>query len=492
MRPVFYEIKRSISSKFSIVLIIAIIGLSALLSYEGGVLSTSHSFRGGNVSQVSGYYETGDNLTVVSYFYDQNGNPASSVIANASLNNETYSGVETAQGVFEFHMTTQSAVSVVNINYSYRLFGFRTNSAASVQINTVQSNYSGLDVVPGILNPTNSSDLGFMLYYVGPGGNHTSPPLNVYLGEFNTNNPSFNLSSFIDNSVWEHRYSYFNYLTIFPSLGGNAINKTYGVFVENATSVVPPIYSFHVIGPLSAYKPYTANSIETAFFTIEGSLLIIFIPLLSVFMAYFTYGKDRVTGVLESVLKRPITKGGAIRSRFFANSIVVAASIVAAIVVSDLISYRYFHVFMPLSFLMYISWAYSIVGISFLAISYLFAHILKSQGGLLGTLIAVFMIFGLFWNVIFEVLVSVFAISSGSSAYVSFQVAFYYANPAGYASLIQLYLMHTLSGFSSFGGSSQTINPLTYGVTPLFLLITAILWVAVPFLIAHRLATKRD
>jgi ABC-2 type transport system permease protein len=489
MKPVFYEIERSLTSKFSIVMIVVIIGLSALISYEGGALSSARSVRGGGVSEVSGYYADGNNLTLISYFYDINGNP-DNVRVNASLNNTVYPGSEISAGLFEFHIITQSPVSIVDLNYSYKQFGFTTSNLAAVAINTATQNFSGLSIVPGILDSSNSSDLGFLLFYVGEKGNHTSPPISVFLGPITSE--KLNISSFTANYTWKNQYSNFTYLTIFPNLGATAIGKSYGVLVDNSTPSMPPIYKFQPIGPLSDFTPYTASAIESSFFSAEGSLLILFIPLLAVFMAYFTYGKDRVTGVLESVIKRPITKGEAIRSRFLANSVVVSASIVVAIVISDLISYRYFHVYMPLSFLLYVSWAYSIVGISFVAISYLFSHMLKSQGALLGSLIGIFMVFSLFWSVIFDVLVSVFSIPSGTSTYITFQVAFNYASPAGYSSLVQLYITHALGGFISFSGGSQSINPLAYGVTPVLLLIAGILWVAVPFTIAHQLAVKRD
>jgi ABC-2 type transport system permease protein len=486
MRPVVYEIRRSLTNRFSIVLILAIIGLTALISYEGGVLSTSHTGSGNTVSEVSGYYITGNTISVVSYFYDQNGNPASSVKANVSLNGTSYTGTETSPGVLEFHVIYPSGASSVylHLNYSYSSsFRLRTNSTNSMVINTRGESYSGLDVVTGISSPGNSSNLGFLLFYVGATGNHTAPPIDVNLASVTSGVLS-------TTYLWEHQYSYFTHVSAFPSLGAKAINKTYGLYIKSGVSSL--VFFKAPIGPLSLYKPFTVTSIESSFFSIENSLLVIFIPLLSVFMAYFTYGKDRVSGILETVIKRPINKGGAIRSRFLANSVVVSSSILVAIVISDLISYRYFHIFMPLSFILDMWWAYSIIGVSFLAISYIFSHILKSPGALLGALIAVFFIFGLFWTVIFDVIVAAFSISSGTSGYITFQVLFNYANPAGYASLFELYLTHALGGGLGGFGSSQSINPAYYGVTPLLLLIAGILWVGVPFSIAQFLAVNRD
>ncbi|MCL4446920.1 MAG: ABC transporter permease subunit [Thermoplasmatales archaeon] len=486
MRPVVYEIKRSLTNRFSIVLIVAIIGLTALISYEGGALSTSHTGSGNTVSEVSGYYASGNRITVVSYFFDQNGNPASSVKANVSLNGTTYAGTEASPGVLEFHVISQSAASSVylHLNYSYSSsFRLRTNSTNSMTINTKIASYSGLDIVTGISSPTNSSNLGFLLFYVGATGNHTAPPIDVNLATV--------ASGVLNNSyLWEHQYSYFTHVSVFPSLGAKAINKTYGLYIKSGVSSL--VFFKAPIGPLSLYKPFTVSSIESSFFSIESALLVIFIPLLSVFMAYFTYGKDRVTGILETVIKRPITKGGAIRSRFLANSVVVASSILVAIIISDLISYRYFHIFMPPTFILYMWWAYSVIGVSFLAISYIFSHILRSPGALLGALIAVFFIFGLFWTVIFDVIVAAFSITSGTSSYITFQVLFNYANPAGYASLFQLFITHGLGGGLGSFGSSQSINPAYYGVTPVLLIIAGVLWIGIPFAIAQFLAVKRD
>lgn len=491
MRPVVYEIERSLTNRFSIVLIVAIIGLSALIAYEEGVSSTSHTARISTINEIAGYYVTGNGLMLISYFYDQNGNPAKDISASTSLNGTVYPGTESSPGTMNFNIVAPAKDRIdhgtsvyLTLNYSYKSsFGLSTRTNTSMTVNVVNTKYSGLEVAGGISDPQNSSSLGFLLFYVGPTGNHTSPSLDVNLAPV--------VSGVLSTSyVWEHQYSYFTHISVFPSLGSSAVNRTYGLYIKSSYSST--VYFKAPIGPLSLYKPSTISTVETAFFSGESSLLMIFIPLLAVFMAYFTYGKDRVTGVLETVIKRPITKGGAIRSRFLANSVVVTLSIVAAVVISALISYHYFKILMPASFILQVSWAFSIVGISFLAIAYFFSHLLKSPGSLLGALIAVFMIFGLFWSVIFDVIVSAFSIATGTSFYITLQVLFDYANPAGYASLFQLFITHDLGGGLGAFGTSQSINPANFGVTPTLLIVSAILWVGIPFIMAQQLAIKRD
>lgn len=483
MRPVFYEIKRSTTSRFSVLMIVVIIGLSALISYEAGSLSSGRSAAGRSISEISGYYSDGNSLTILTLFYDQNGKPTTGINATVAMNGHTSTGQSTSPGVYRFELTTTDPVSKVALNYSYKMFGFTTTSTASISVNTTLQDFSGYTITSGILSQKNSSNLGFMIFYVGENGS-LSPSVKTYIVP--TDLLANNFSSFSDNYSAVYTLSNFRYTAVFPSLQGNITGKLYSVVVTSNTSI--PIPTLQFIGPLSIYSPFTPKDIESSFFSAEGSLLAIFIPLLAVFMAYFTYGKDRATGVLESIIKRPITRGEAIRSRFFANSVVIASSIVAAIVISDLISHRYFHAYMPLSFLLYISWAYSVIGISFLAISYLFSHLVKSQGALLGGLIGLFLVFGLFWTVIFEVVMAVLSISPSSTTYVASSVLFNYLSPSGYPSLVQLFFTERIGQITQ----SLSVNPAAFGVTPLYLFIAGVLWIAVPFVIAHELAIKRD
>jgi ABC-2 type transport system permease protein len=480
MRPVFYEIERSVTSKFSIIMIVAIIGLSALISYEVGATSIS-SVSSAKVSDISGYYINGDNLTVVTFLYNEHGDPSTGTVPTVVMNGTNYTGVNKSPGIYEFNISMKQPLTTLYVNYSVRAFGFRSTESSSVLTVNPRSPYSGYDVVGGLQNPKNSSSLGALIFYVGPNGN-TSPPATIYLSHYSLGAPP---TSIIENNIAEYNYSGFTYVALFPSLNASSLEKINAVMiVQNNVSSEP-----YIVGTMSVYTPLTTSSIASDIFSSVGTILTLFIPLLAIFMGYLTYGKDRTTGVLESVIKRPITKGGLIRSRFLANSVVIVSSIIVAVAVSDVIFHKYNNVYVPTSLFLYIAWAYSIIGVSFLALSYLFSHILKSQGALLGLLIAVFIIFDLFWSVLFDVAASALSLSPTSAAYVSSSVMFDYASPAGYASLVQLFFTQKVGSIFSSG---QSINPAAFGVTPLYIVIAGILWVAVPFAIAHTLAVKRD
>ncbi|MEM0157819.1 MAG: hypothetical protein QXN26_07175, partial [Thermoplasmataceae archaeon] len=89
MRPIVYEIRRTLTSKFVIVMIIAIVGLSSLLAYESG--STYSPSPVSSVPQLStGFYMNGANVTVVGYAHNAYGNPVSGIKVSYDFNGIAY------------------------------------------------------------------------------------------------------------------------------------------------------------------------------------------------------------------------------------------------------------------------------------------------------------------------------------------------------------------------------------------------------------------
>ena len=75
MKPIAYEIRRTLTSKFVVIMIIAIVGLVSLLSYENASTYSPVSIPS-SPSLTTGYYINGQNLTMVGYFHDAFGSPA--------------------------------------------------------------------------------------------------------------------------------------------------------------------------------------------------------------------------------------------------------------------------------------------------------------------------------------------------------------------------------------------------------------------------------
>jgi hypothetical protein len=238
---------------------------------------------------------------------------------------------------------------------------------------------------------------------------------------------------------------------------------------------------------LSIYTPITESRLQSLVFSGAASILGLFIPILAIFVAYLTYGKDRTSGVLESVLKRPVTRGELITTRFLSNSLAILIAGSFAMIVTDIIYDRYLHMYFTPEFLLDLIWTYLVEGIAFLALIYLISHVVKSQGALLGAAIAVFVVMDLFWGVIPIAVISALGISPASSSYITVNILFDYISPAGYSNLIQALITGQLG---SFGGIS--INPSTYGITNIALAFAGCLWMLIPFTLAYLLAKYRD
>lgn len=491
MKPIFYEIKRTMTSRFVIILIIAIVSLSGLLAYENA--STSNSSNVSSAPEVAyGYYINNNNLTMVSYVHNAYGNPVSNVHVYFQYNNSNYNAISNSQGFANVTFPIKrSTLIYVYVNYTYKQFG---NTISTPQVEYVVNSilgYSGLEIYTGIFNQQNASNMGFLVMYVGNMGN-SSPLLKLNI----TGTNSTSLTNVEYNYHYIVNLSNINIAKVFPPINKYNINDTFFLSIENSNNNTIPIYSgleggrtFSSINlsKLSLYSPMTQSKLQSLVFSGISTILGLFIPILAIFTAYLTYGKDRTSGVLESVLKRPVTKGQLISTRFISNVIAIFIASFFAMIVVDLIYYHYFNMLFNLSFFTELVWMYFIEGVAFLSIVYFISHLVNSQGTLLGIAIGIFVVFDLFWEIIPMAVISALGISSSSSSYVILNILFDYISPAGYPNLFQTLITDKLG---SFGG--VLINPSTYGITLIPLIIAGIIWVFVPFIIAYLMAKYRD
>ncbi|WP_393970712.1 ABC transporter permease subunit [Oxyplasma meridianum] len=480
MKPIVYEIKRTLTSKFVIIMIIAIVGLSSLLAY--GAASTYSPSPVPSTPQVSyGYFANGTNLTMVGYAHNAYGQPVSKITAYYEYNGTYYSAKSGPSGFANATIPIGGTQPIfVYANYSYVIFRVPLSThQIPIEISKITIP-SGLEIIPGIVNPTNTTEFGYELMYVGSNG-AKSPSINFYIGKSNltsseiVKSPSF---SYTDISG-------FNIKNIYPPVTYADHNTTYRAVATNSSGVVIGKTSRGI--PLTYYTPMTQSSLQSLVFEGTTEILGFLIPILAVFAAYLTYGKDRTSGVLESVLKRPVTRGSLITSRFTSNAISIFIAVGLSMIFSDLILHHYFGMYLSTKFSLYFVWTYLVEGVAFLAIVYMFSHIAKSQGAVLGAAIALFVVMDLFWSIIPIAVLSALKVSSSSTAYVYGTIAFNYASPAGYSSLVQTMFTHKIGLISS-----QTIVPSDFGISGLTLIIAGILWMIIPFAIAFLLSKNRD
>ena len=234
---------------------------------------------------------------------------------------------------------------------------------------------------------------------------------------------------------------------------------------------------------------------DNGIFTIVDAIFGVLIPILAVFMGYLTYGKDRTSGVLESVVTRPVTKGQLVLTRFIASVIAILIALVIATFIIDVGQYTYSYKFIPASMIEALIWTYIVEGAGFLGLVYLFSHLLKSQSAVLGVSIGIYLIFALLWDLVETiVLVEVFHASLGSLSSLQGLVNFNFASPSGYARNVVMYITSssTISGISVAGSFNNSINPASYGITLVSLGVIGFAWMVVPVILTYMLAKRFD
>jgi len=484
MKPIAYEIRRTLTSRFVIIMIIAIVGLSSLLAYESA--STFSPSPVSTTPQVNyGYYASGTNLTMVGYAHNAYGQPVSKISVYYEYNGTFYSATSGSSGFANATIPIGTSHTVnVDTNYSYIVFRKPISTTQTpIRISNTRIP-SGLEIIPGIVNPTNTTRFGYELMYVGQNGT-TAPSINFYIG-----NASLNTSGIVSSPSFSYQnISGFNIRDIYPSVTYADHNTTYAAVATNSSGGIITETSTlnHDATHLTDYAPMTQKELQSLVFSGTSEILGLLIPILAVFAAYLTYGKDRTSGVLESVLKRPVTRGSLIASRFTSNAISIFIAVGFSMIFSDLIINHYFGMYLSTAFSLYFVWTYLVEGVAFLAIVYMFSHIAKSQGAVLGAAIGVFVVMDLFWSIIPIAILSALRVSSSSTSYVYGTIAFNYASPSGYSSLVQTMFTDKIGLISS-----QTIVPSSFGITAPILIIAGILWMIIPFTIAFVLAKYRD
>lgn len=486
MRPIVYEIRRTMTSRFVIIMIVAIVGLSALLAYESGSTFHSSSVPVRTPNLASGYYTTGSNVTVVNYVYDVYGHPFTNVnVTLTTSDSTTYSQISGASGYVNFTLPLSKTGNSVSLSYSYKIFGARTHSSASSLTINDSIGYTGFTLSRGLFEQSNTSNIGFLLMYVGANGSG-APASDLYISPYNgtVTKPS----SLIADEVYSANITGIRELAVFPALPANGLNNTYAAMVVPAGSsaAVRP-YLLEPLGRLSTYSAISQSELQSLVFSGIAPIIGLLIPILAVFAGYLTYGKDRMTGVLESVLKRPVTRTGLIESRFVSNAASIIIAVVLSVAVGDLIIHHYFSMYLSTGFTLFLMWTYIVEGIAFLALVYMFSHITRSLGGLLGAAIGIFVVLDIFWEIIPAAIIAALGVPTSSSTYVYSNIALDYVSPSGYESLVELLFTKHI-GFLS----SVSINPAAYGVTSAVLVIAGIIWMAVPFIISYYLAKNRD
>jgi ABC-2 type transport system permease protein len=529
-------------SKTVLISMILLIAISLFLIYSFSI-STTSSFPNTN-SQVLSWYDRSGAYHFLAFESNQYGQPVSGVGLQANLTVSPFSPVgkgpitnpgsypvyqspsvaTNSSGEAEFTIKVPATdINEVNANYSVQLQIRQPNGFSSTnfgggspysQSTTLANGTSTfVPVAPGqtvtisssaVMTVTDSSNAQKQNILVTWAGSNGSLPkdYSLYYKFFNASETCIQsqfgstcTSGFTQpSSLTEGNMTFLTNMTAYsevfsppklePNLG-NASEIVFGLFYPNGTAAIPWQYNTYQVSQLYPSAQIISlgqtNQIIISFFT---TIYGIFIPLIAIIGSYNSYGKDRVSGVLESILAQPISRRGLALSRFFSSFAGMAIAISISMGIVDALVLYYTKSLLNSAILLASAGAFFVELGAFIGLMMLVSRVVKSSGLLIGIGIGLFLVFDLFWTIIILAALSVTGAGFSSSGYVGLQIAGEFLNPAQFIQLVITYLTSQ--------GPAGLISPAQYGITIPSIIVTGILWVIVPLVTFLYLAVKRD
>ncbi len=488
MNDFLYDIKRTLFGKFTIIMIVLVVLLSLGISYATLSSSSASSAPPSAVATVMpDIYPTHGGFMIVDYAVNGYGKPVSGLSINSNVTNfsstnkleviQQFNGVTNSKGFVSFQYNTTDK----NVTYRYwssYAYGKGTAISMADWINVSGSlsfspggpnsglykqNVPNYVFILPVKNPNSDLPNSFLIYYAGPNSTHP-PNMKVY---YNVTPSGTSISS---SSVVSKNTTYFG-----------TISKT------NNTIVTLPVKSNITNGNLNIMVTYTNDTViayNSVFYSVINSNSVIdsiiqipyefLIPILGIFSAYFYYGKDKASGVLDSVIVRPVTKGRVFLSRFIASAVSFFVALILSLALMDFVVYKFTNAAMSSTSFFEILLGYFAVAIAYAGIIYVISQFTKSQGAILGSGIGIFFLFVFIWGIIVALL----------SFYINTAIAGSYVWIVALSSISPSFIPTLVTYFRTGLFSSY--------VTIYSLLLVGIVWACVPAVISFFLARNRD
>ena len=485
LRPFLYDLKRTMTSKSVLILTAITLLISLTIIPLTSVTTTFNSFSSSpNIL----YYRDNGGYHFLAYYSNQYGEPLSGTSISITLT-PTYP----ARGMnyTQTERTNSTGLAFLSLNppngnYSATI-SFPIGGGTAKFPSYLPSWPAGhVELISGnaistVVDRANAAKRDIQVFYAAPYG---ATPSGYSLSYKVVDS----FSSYYGNGFNQSQMTLLGNLTSYhqifdPPLSN--LNDTSQVVFElfqpnNSTALFPPkVYpAFELRQPQA---PVNATNVATLFFS---TILSFFVPLVAIIGSYTSYGKDRLTGVLESVLARPVSRRGLAISRFLSTMGAIGIAAVASVGLVDLILNRATGSFLPQDFTLAIIAALLVEVAAFTGLVFLLSHIVKSPGALLGIMIGLFVLLDFFWIPIVFLLTSLLGGTLGSEVALQATILSYFANPAQFITLVNAYVFQSSSGIPI-----QTSN---FGLTLPALVLDGVIWAVVPFAVFLYLAIKRD
>ena len=480
-RPFTYDFRRTLLSGTVISIILITVVLSvALVPFLRSAESTV-GIASSNVAGVD-YYSNSTGVNVIVYSFNQFGQP----ISGTQLNVTAQSGSAIRHQVAS---TNSSGYASIAINLPYPPATVGPGSVNSLTVNAGGTGYampfppaSGIvnpifSFITPVFDPINSSRVDVAVFYAAPLG---APPTGYGVYYAINSGGYLNQSSMTPLGTMSGYFQRFSFPTNANITAADTVSISIfdpsGILVSSSGTSGYFFQSASLVQQLS-----TVQSLVSSF---VGGLFGLFVPLMAILAAYNTYGKDKVSGVLESVLARPVSRRGLSISRFTSTSLAMVVAIILSVAVLDFVVYFLAHFFLTPSFVGTVIATLSVEAVAFVGIMFVLSRLIRSGGALVGVGVGLWAILDFFWSIIILLLAYLLNYGFGSAAYYGLSVYSSFFNPAQFYGLVNSLNSSSISGFS--------FTPTAYGINVFTVTATGILWIAIPFAIFLYLAIRRD
>lgn len=512
MRDFIYDFKRTFTGKFTIVMMILIILASVGITYAGVAISSSSSNSGGSPSSIAyvlpEIYQSNSGFNFTDYVVNGYGQPVSGLAINSNatmysgptvIGGKVYlNGTTNSQGFVYFRMNGNATANELVYNYSSSFsngisssageafllnsskgFSFYPNAYGASSLSYLKNTTDVLYYLR-VATPSNQALSSEMVYFAAPNGT-AIPALSVY----------YNISSGTSSSL----PSSTNGMTFYSNLSGSnhylftiPLNKTAD---RQNIQVVFTNSSGDILGG-NSYILYKFVSPAATLQTLLQFPYEFLIPIVGIFSAYFYYGKDRTSGVLESVITRPVTKGRLFASRFVGTAATFFVAILIAILLADLLLLHYTGSLMGWNSFIGMVLGYTIEAIAFSGVMYIISQFVKSQGALLGIGIGIFFLLVFVWGIIVDVLLLYLHVNTATIAGYSISVKLSAISPTFFPTLINSYITGVYPPTFGIRTGLNLASAASLGITLDAVVAIGAIWIIVPSLVSFFLARSRD
>ncbi len=322
-----------------------------------------------------------------------------------------------------------------------------------------------------------------LIYYPGPNG--TAPPnYQVYWAA--SPNESLPASPLPEGSM--HRLGSLNSPAeaFSPVVPAYPVSTTYGPFQEQSNGYLQ-VELFTTTGHLVAMD--TNQSVSNFFpplpeagtreaLAFGGIFMVYLAPLMAILATYSVYGRDRLTGVLEGVLARPVSRLGLATSRYLAVILALCIAVSLAMACLDGLVYWVYGGFVSLYGALTLFSSLLVEVGAFAGVTFLLSHTFRSAGGLVGISLGLFALLTVGWLII-PLLIGGVTGTLFTPGYETAMVHLDFLNPVQFYTLAQYqYFASVPSNFGLF--SMGPTHPSAYGITLGTLIATGLAWTVLP------------